>query len=92
MSYELKPCPFCGSEATYMYMEDGIKYVQCNNRECDSMEWLRDEVWNTRPLEDELRKKIADLRSGWDIVMLEKERDALRAELESTKLKLEVEQ
>ena len=28
---ELKPCPFCGSEVTYMTMITGVKMFYCKN-------------------------------------------------------------
>ena len=56
-SSELRPCPFCGSEAR---ADDIIgRYVYCPNADChlwrlEGEEIERDE-WNTRPLEDALR-------------------------------------
>lgn len=29
MTEEIKPCPFCGSEAYYSFIEDGIWIVRC---------------------------------------------------------------
>ena len=71
---ELKPCPFCGSEV--QDDERGEKYpkkspmggwiIHC---ECcgASLSQFRksgkDEIsWNTRPIEDELNKRIAELK------------------------------
>jgi hypothetical protein len=60
---ELRPCPFCGFEAvTTNYNPD---VVACTNPGCPNE--IHDEVglpkitideWNTRPLEDALRKQL----------------------------------
>lgn len=60
---ELKPCPFCGNEPV---VEGNL--VACNNLNCpthdnywtDPMIFTCDQ-WNTRPIEDELRARIAEL-------------------------------
>jgi len=55
MSNELKPCPFCGGNA--VVNGDG-------NAECGDcfVESLTD--WNTRPIEDALRARIAELEES----------------------------
>ena len=65
MSEELKPCPFCGGEAK----EDNfIGGVVCENL-CTNPNtfdggggvWTAD--WNTRPIEDALTARIAELEA-----------------------------
>jgi len=64
---ELKPCPFCGKEPS-TYEDTG--YVYCPNDDCmvaDSY-WekaiLPVEKWNTRPIEDALNARIAELEAA----------------------------
>ena len=62
---ELKSCPFCGNEPV---VEGNL--VACNNLNCpthdnywtDPMIFTCDQ-WNTRPIEDGLRARIAELES-----------------------------
>lgn len=65
---DLKPCPFCDGAAQLIH-EDIWHWVQCSNPECYTMPW-KDlgvsgavEVWNTRPIEDELRAEIERLKA-----------------------------
>ena len=53
---ELKPCPFCGGEAELCYSE-----VDTFCRKCNVMQ--ETELWNTRPIEDALRLRIAELEA-----------------------------
>jgi len=53
---ELKNCPFCGGEAELCYSE-----VDTFCRKCNVMQ--ETELWNTRPIEDDLRKRIAELEA-----------------------------
>ena len=55
---ELKPCPFCGG--TKICTEKGINLNYCDNCSAES----NVEHWNTRPIEDALRKRIAELESA----------------------------
>lgn len=62
---ELKPCPFCGSPA-YSYHDNCIDFagVKCNLGGCVCADILITENnWNTRPIEDDLRKRIAELEA-----------------------------
>ena len=59
MSEELRPCPFCGGEAELCYSEH---LTFC--RKCNVMQ--ETELWNTRPIEDELQKRIAELEAERD--------------------------
>ena len=52
----LKPCPFCGGEAELCYSE-----VDTFCRKCNVIQ--ETEMWNTRPIEDELRARIAELEA-----------------------------
>ena len=61
---ELKPCPFCGKEP-HIYASYGL--ISCRNKECIADATNGEatlgfiEHWNTRPIEDDLRKRIAEL-------------------------------
>lgn len=67
----LKPCPFCGTEPNHMTSELGDRpcfYYECENPKCGAAEkgWHNTEqeaiyAWNTRPIEDALRKENAAL-------------------------------
>ena len=56
MNGELRPCPFCGGEAELCYSE-----VDTFCRKCNVMQ--ETELWNTRPIEDALRLRIAELEA-----------------------------
>ena len=55
MSEILKPCPFCGG--TKICTEKGINLNYCDNCSAES----NVEHWNTRPIEDALTTRIAEL-------------------------------
>lgn len=48
---DLKPCPFCNSESLH---DAGI--VHCNGCQAE----VDSDVWNHRPIEDELRKRAQE--------------------------------
>ena len=88
MSEELKACPFCGS----ISVREGCDtpdakwhYVECDDCHATSKADLgvsgAIENWQSRPIEDSLRKEIESLQS-MTIVYHTKQVDALRAELE----------
>ena len=61
---ELRPCPFCGEPADDRYN----RLAKCSNKQCLMNYWIEDDAdfyirddWNTRPIEDDLRKRIAEL-------------------------------
>ena len=68
----LKPCPFCGKEPNQKGTELGDRpcfYYECENPKCGASEmgWHDTEqeaidAWNNRPIEDALRKEIAQLK------------------------------
>jgi len=57
MSEELRPCPFCGG--TNICTEKGINLNYCDSCSAEA----NIEHWNTRPIEDDLRKRIAELEA-----------------------------
>jgi hypothetical protein len=58
---KLKPCPFCGGEATHKIGGeiDTPEFTYC--LECAIV--LPNEIWQSRPIEDELNAKISELES-----------------------------
>ncbi len=63
---ELKPCPFCGSPA-YSYHDNCIDFagVKCDLGGCVCADILITENnWNTRPIEDNLIARIAELKAA----------------------------
>ena len=69
---ELKPCPFCGNELPVHYIAMQNRYVQliscpfCNATvSCNKFLSDKDALatWNTRPIEDELHARIAELEA-----------------------------
>lgn len=64
MSEKLKQCPFCGG--TKICTEKSINLNYCDNCSAES----NVEHWNTRPIEDELRARIAELeeKQRWRVV------------------------
>ena len=65
---ELKPCPFCGSPA-YSYHDNCIDFagVKCDLGGCVCADILITENnWNTRPVEDALNARIAELEGKID--------------------------
>ncbi len=77
---ELKPCPFCGSKAlTNIFLDyedienlptnvidDYEPEVTCENERCIYGWWLSPKDWNTRPIEDALNARIAELEAHID--------------------------
>ena len=59
----LKPCPFCGKMPEVA--DDGV--CRCNNKSClMAPYWYLPKYWNTRPIEDDLRKRIGELEAEID--------------------------
>lgn len=70
MTEELKPCPFCGSEAEFNSDEfgEGVCCKSCgatmhNGVYGEEGRRLASADWNARPIEDELHGKIGKLES-----------------------------
>lgn len=72
---ELKRCPHCGSKAVYVHSM-AYDWVKCGNMNCHNTATISVRYWNTRPIEDELNARIAQL---------EAERDAWKADAERLK-------
>ena len=58
MSEELRPCPFCGG--TNICTEKGINLNYCDSCSAEA----NIEHWNTRPIEDALHARIAELEAA----------------------------
>jgi hypothetical protein len=71
-SNNLRPCPFCGSKALtnifldYEDIENPPTEVTCENERCIYGWWLSPKDWNTRPIEDKLQSRIAELEAYID--------------------------
>ena len=84
----LKPCPFCGSEAGKFEMVTYIPYIRCTNAFCElSKVKYSERYWNTRPIED---KQAEQIRQLINLVALAEGRDTKQAaEIERLKELLE---
>lgn len=57
--YDLKPCPFCGSDGQWFYVEDFSNFtIECQNRQCGctyvgSTEQGAVTGWNNRQVKDD---------------------------------------
>jgi hypothetical protein len=59
---ELKKCPFCGKKPNPDWTDES--YIECTNRKCSVYGYgMSTGNWNTRPIEDALRKRIAELEA-----------------------------
>lgn len=66
----LKPCPFCGSEAELSSQKN---FVHCSNGNCVATNfWQAKLTWNTRPVEDALKKLLDRCAAA----MIEQDTDA----------------
>lgn len=64
MSEELRPCPFCGLKyAEHSWDEFGAEYWVCDH--CGASSGTIDPTWSwqTRPIEDALNARIAELEA-----------------------------
>ncbi len=71
MSEKLIPCPICGSENTVrLPYNDRADIERCKNCNLTIIVPFGCTMWNTRPIEDALRKRIAELEAArrWRIV------------------------
>lgn len=65
MSEELEPCPFCGKPPKVSENPLTLGLVSCGNTGCCNETFAYPEEWNTRPVEDALHARIAELEQGW---------------------------
>ena len=60
----LKPCPFCGMDYAENAWDDyGSEYWVCEFCGAASGTERDEYIWNSRPIEDDLRKRIAELEA-----------------------------
>lgn len=83
-----KPCPFCGEEGTekYDWYVSVVHKKDClfYEHEDDGLTTYDTTLWQSRPIEDALRKQLEGLTANsiYDrMYEAEKERDALRKQL-----------
>ena len=60
MSEELRPCPFCGG--SNIIIEEALETLYCDDCGCELAEDFGGN-WNTRPIEDALQARIAELEA-----------------------------
>ena len=60
--HKVKTCPWCGHEAKAKVV-DGETLYNCLNIDCPTGHWTPLKVWNNRPIEDALNKRIAELEA-----------------------------
>ena len=59
---DLKPCPWCGEMPQKEYDKIAEFFIyRCNNKKCPSTTyaWFNELQWQSRPIEDSLRKQLA---------------------------------
>jgi len=79
MSEELKACPFCGKQPDIFVIEEvefhtrwGVECQNCGATIQDDFdESDLEKAWNTRPIEDALRARIAELEAAQEWVSRE---------------------
>jgi len=59
---ELKPCPFCGNDGSPRHISTGWDRGKTVCDACGCHHW----DWNTRPIEDEKDRRIAELEASRD--------------------------
>ena len=70
---ELKPCPFCGSEADYADVPESIP--TCTNKDCKMSFGLKmsGEQWNTRAIEPRLKEAVKEIETWIDELQTRRE-------------------
>lgn len=61
---ELKPCPFCGKKIKEVPGFNGVCGCESDNCQGSLVEYMTLDEWNTRPVEDALRARIAELEQA----------------------------
>ena len=67
---KLKPCPFCG-KMPEVYEFNRRKYYGCGRDECYTAGFngtVTKSIWNTRPIEDALNARIAELSQAVGLI------------------------
>lgn len=61
---ENKRCPFCGCKTRVKHLSiTGQNYIGCSNANCQMPTMFLESDWNTRPIEDALNARIAELEA-----------------------------
>ncbi len=83
----LKPCPFCGEEQPKKVRGDGnVPYESGMSRSCYFCGAAVTHNWNTRPIEDALNNRIAELEAEND--MLQKYNDGAIDEIDALQARI----
>ena len=95
---ELKPCPFCG-KMPEVYEFNRRKYYGCGRDECYTAGFngtVTKSIWNTRPIEDDLRNRIAELEAELgkdvDLTIVGLRKELLNAQSRIAELEAEIDQ
>jgi hypothetical protein len=93
MNEKLKPCPLCGSKRVFpIETVTGIQCIDCGTWSLGATESL----WNTRPLEDALRKQSDECEESRKLTFValkesDKQIDALRKQKDNIKTEVNLE-
>ena len=85
MTDELKPCPFCYSEVEIKGSDDTEYWIECLSCETAGTGMINSkeeaiEIWNNRPIEDELNQRIAELEEQLKIYKNKEFRNKIKKE------------
>lgn len=65
--HAIKPCPFCGSHKLGIIKQDDRTWIVCPTHTCEIyISEVALDVWQNRPIEDELNVRIAALEAERD--------------------------
>lgn len=107
MCEELKPCPFCKGSRISLYVayrtraltKSPVYYARCCDCKAHSKKYTYKEdvikAWNNRPIEDELNRQIAELKSDKEdalYIAREQENFHVSANMKLSDAQMELEQ
>lgn len=91
-STDLRPCPFCGGEATFGVIEEdthpdfGGHFIQCTEARCEASSALRFAHGDDpKPLlAEQWNRRAVGVPEGWKIVPVEPTPEMIRASFDAT--------